>query len=172
MAWFGRNADAVTVVSPTLFHLGTNITVDELPFARGAVATPTSVVNALRTAGVRVYPILYNDESHYETLLPKLRRLFAAPEAFIKQAVQLLVDLDMDGWNLDFEGYPGVQPINQAIRRLFTAGVLLRLASSQQNLLTPHVLFLLQLGPRRMLRQRMVWPWWHLSTNWLTHCML
>lgn len=65
------------------------------------------VFSELKSGGTRVLPILYNDESGQKTLLAKLRRLFASPSAqqrLISQMIQLAVDHDLDGWNLDFGG--------------------------------------------------------------------
>ena len=71
----------------------------------------------LKAGGTRVLPILYNDESGQKTLLTKLRRLFASPPAqqqLITQMIQLAVDHDLDGWNLDFGSKlpPRLQPFS------------------------------------------------------------
>lgn len=102
----GSPNPAITTVSPTTHHLGVNGTLETLPFAKGAVTTPASLFKRLREGGVRVLPILYNDESSSKpsTLLPKLHKLYANPGPFISAAVKLCVDNDLDGWNLDFEG--------------------------------------------------------------------
>jgi hypothetical protein len=78
------------------------------------------VFSELKAGGTRVLPILYNDESGQKTLLAKLRRLFASPSAqqrLISQMIQLAVDHDLDGWNLDFGGCNPVplhlQPVAQ-----------------------------------------------------------
>lgn len=68
----------------------------------------TGLYKELRAKGVRVLPVIYNDESHNDppTLLPKLRSLFASPEPVVSELVALAVDNDLDGWNLDFELAP------------------------------------------------------------------
>lgn len=108
IAWFAKQVGTfVPTVSPTTHRLGENGTLEELPFAKGAKSTPSTLYQELRKNGVRVLPILYNDETCCTTLLPKLRRLFSNPDGFIQEAVKLCVDNDLDGWNLDFEGFNG-----------------------------------------------------------------
>ena len=78
------------------------------PLRAGATYTPSSVYKELRAGGVRVLPTqlptIYNDANGmHSELLPKLLKLAASPDTFIKQAVNLAVAEDLDGWNVDFE---------------------------------------------------------------------
>jgi len=104
--WFA-NLPFVVTVSPTTHLLGPNATLEVKPRGKSTNTTPVQLYQELRRHGLRVLPILYNDETGNgaHTLLPKLRQLFANPDGFIRSAVELCVENDLDGWNLDFEGF-------------------------------------------------------------------
>ena len=102
IAWFASRRHAITTASVISHRLGPNGTLQALPVGGGRYTTP-SLFRALRSKGVRVLPIIYNDESYGITLLPKLRALFAAPEPFIANLTRLAEEHDLDGFNLDFE---------------------------------------------------------------------
>eukprot|EP00658_Telonema_sp_P-2_P054648 TRINITY_DN43476_c0_g1_i1.p1 TRINITY_DN43476_c0_g1~~TRINITY_DN43476_c0_g1_i1.p1 ORF type:complete len:292 (+),score=61.55 TRINITY_DN43476_c0_g1_i1:132-1007(+) len=101
--WFANRTGAVTTASPTTHKLGSNSSLVEFDFAANATHTASSLFAELRSNGVRVLPIIYNDESSATTLLPKLRSLFAAPSRFVQELVSEAIAHDLDGWNLDFE---------------------------------------------------------------------
>jgi hypothetical protein len=89
--WFASRRHAVTTASPLTHKLGPNGTLISLPVGGGTSGsyTAASLFKALRAKGVRVLPILYNDESYDITLLPKLRQLFANPMPFVSQLAAL-----------------------------------------------------------------------------------
>jgi hypothetical protein len=95
--WFASRRHAVTTASPLTHKLGPNGTLVDLPVGGGTTSsfTTASVFKALRAKGVRVLPILYNDESYGITLLPKLRQLFADPHPFISQLAALAEEVSV-----------------------------------------------------------------------------
>ena len=103
VAWFTARRDVLTA-SPTCHTLGENGTLLEWPLAKGAKHTAKSVWKQLRSGGVKVLPTIYNDANGYEyALLPQFMAMAAQPDGFIKQAVSLAVENDLQGWNIDCE---------------------------------------------------------------------
>lgn len=103
IGWFAARHNLLTA-SPTCHTLGDDGSLQEIALAKGANHTAVSVWKALRAGGVKVMPTIYNDANGMHTaLLPRFRRLAANPGPFITQAVDLAVEGDLRGWNIDFE---------------------------------------------------------------------
>ena len=107
IAYFICNRDALTTASPTSHCLGMDGTLQERGLAKGATHTTRSVFQQLRAGGVRVMPTIYNPGTDCagvnKFILPYFLKMAAAPDAFIKQVVDLAVEEDLDGWSVDFE---------------------------------------------------------------------
>ena len=84
----------------------------------------------LRAAGVRVMPTIYNPGTDCtgsnKFILPYFLKMAAAPAAFIKQAVDLAVGEDLDGWSVDFELGPADWNTPPGTTQNVTAAVLAR----------------------------------------------
>lgn len=95
-AYLKQNSDAITAISPTIWHLaqdGVSLTADD--------ATMAAAAKLKRQAGVRVLPTVFDNESYNQgTLKPRLLKLFAHPEQFIAAVVNASVTYGFDGVNL------------------------------------------------------------------------
>jgi hypothetical protein len=103
VGWFAARHNLLTA-SPTSHTLSVNGTLMERPLAKTATYSAASVFKKMRAAGIKVLPTIYNDANGYHTtLLPRFMAMAVAPDSFIEQAVTLAVNLDLEGWNIDFE---------------------------------------------------------------------
>ena len=104
IAYFASHRDVINTVSPETHSLGDNGTLVERLLAPGAAHTPTSIIRALKAAGLMVIPQIYDERAWNTTaILPRFERLAADPAQFIADAVALAVKENLDGWNIDFE---------------------------------------------------------------------
>jgi hypothetical protein len=78
-----QNSDAITAISPTIWHLaqdGVSLTADDVTMAQAA--------KLKKQSGVRVIPTVFDNESYNQgTLKPRLLKLFANPHKFIASIV-------------------------------------------------------------------------------------
>lgn len=95
-AYLKQNIDAITAISPTIWHLapdGVSLTASD--------ATMAAAAKLKKQSGVRVLPTVFDNESYNQgTLKPRLLKLFAQPEKFIAAIVNASLVYDFDGVNL------------------------------------------------------------------------
>ena len=104
IAYFASHRDVINTVSPETHSLGDNGTLVERLLAPGATHTPTSIIRALKAAGLMVIPQIYDERAWNKTaILPRFEQLASDPTQFIADAVALAVSEGLDGWNIDFE---------------------------------------------------------------------
>jgi hypothetical protein len=91
-----QNSDAITAISPTIWHLaqdGVSLTASDASMAAAA--------KLKKQSGVRVLPTVFDNESYNQgTLKPRLLKLFARPQKFIAAIVNASLVYDFDGVNL------------------------------------------------------------------------
>ena len=109
-AYLSQNADAITAIAPTIWHLAQDsqsLTADD------AIMAATAKLK--KQSGVRVIPTVFDNESYNQgTLKPRLLKLFANPHKFINAIVNASVFYDFDGVNLDFEPRWKASPSDRA----------------------------------------------------------
>ena len=98
-AYLKKNSDAISAISPTIWHLasdGVSLTADDKTMAGAA--------KMKKVAGVKVIPTVFDNESYNQgTLKPRLEKLFANPSKFIAAIVNASLHYNFDGVNLDLE---------------------------------------------------------------------